>query len=400
MAMDDSVVLPPLVTYGKNDPRARRMLVALKQGLSDAKIGDLLDLREAKYRTLFRMRKAHIPARGFSGKGQLLRDESIQVSWSLIEEDAEEAEAAEEPELEPEITPEPEPTVEIPAAAERSTDPVPSTQHWELHDQLQDKIKQLEESEEKRKQQQQQMQEIKTQLSDLEKASAENMRQLNECLAGSNLSYAKLQADPELQRRMPTFTPFTSFEAMDSFLDWLNTEGVAERLVMYRGPSSAKPPTPEGDRKKMNLNAGPQPQLKWRDQFLLTMCYLYSGLSEEGVAMVFGVHSTPTVSNTYTTWVLFLIKFFEQVFPVPTEDQIHSCYPKSVIDIWGNARAACLYDCTEFRMQSPVERVVSALMFSVYKHGHTGEYQRRSVVQCSAVQCSAVQCSVMCCDVM
>ena len=69
-----------------------------------------------------------------------------------------------------------------------------------------------------------------------------------------------------------------------------------------------------------------------------------------------------------------MIKFFEQVFPVPTEDQIHSCYPKSVIDIWGNARAACLYDCTEFRMQSPVERVVSALMFSVYKHGHTGKH--------------------------
>jgi hypothetical protein len=59
----------------------------------------------------------------------------------------------------------------------------------------------------------------------------------------------------------------------------------------------------------------------------------------------------------YTTWVLFLMIFFKQVMKVPTEEQIHSCYPKSIIDIWGNARTAMLYDCTEFRFQSPTDRV-------------------------------------------
>ena len=88
---------------------------------------------------------------------------------------------------------------------------------------------------------------------------------------------------------------------------------------------------------------------------------------------MFGLESDSTVSRIYTTWVLFLLIFFRQVMATPTEDQIHASYPKSVINIWKDARTACLYDCTEFRMQSPSERVVNAILYSTYKNCHTSK---------------------------
>ena len=80
-------------------------------------------------------------------------------------------------------------------------------------------------------------------------------------------------------------------------------------------------------------------------------------MEQQAVSALFGCADAATTSSTYTTWVLFLIIFFEQVMKVPTEEQVHSCYPKSVIHIWKNARTACVYGCTEFRMQAPTDRV-------------------------------------------
>ena len=80
-------------------------------------------------------------------------------------------------------------------------------------------------------------------------------------------------------------------------------------------------------------------------------------MEQQAVSALFGCADGSYTSSTYTTWVLFLIFFFEQVMKVPTEEQVHSCYPKSMVSIWKNVRTVCLYDCTEFRMQAPTDRV-------------------------------------------
>lgn len=170
---------------------------------------------------------------------------------------------------------------------------------------------------------------------------------------------------------MSSFTPFRTVKALDEYMDWINTGGAAEKLCQYK-KSNAKPPSSVGDEFKRNPDKGNH-SLGWKDEFLLTLSYLYSGLDQEGVAAMFGLESDSTVSRIYTTWVLFLLIFFRQVMATPTEDQIHASYPKSVINIWKDARTACLYDCTEFRMQAPSERVVNAILYSTYKNCHTSK---------------------------
>ena len=89
-------------------------------------------------------------------------------------------------------------------------------------------------------------------------------------------------------------------------------------------------------------------------------------MEQEAVSALFGCPGHTTASSMYTTWILFLIFFFEQVMKIPTEEQIHSCYPKNVVNIWKNARSVCLYDCTEFRMQAPTDRVSCTSKFQLY----------------------------------
>ena len=64
-------------------------------------------------------------------------------------------------------------------------------------------------------------------------------------------------------------------EALDTFLDWINHKGVAERLIVYR-KSSRKPNNPIGDNMKRFTK---DRLLDWKDQFLMTMTYIYSGKS-------------------------------------------------------------------------------------------------------------------------
>jgi hypothetical protein len=64
---------------------------------------------------------------------------------------------------------------------------------------------------------------------------------------------------------------------MEDFLDYLNDGGVCERLILY-GSKTKKTPDEEGDKVSLKFDRGGRPRSQnWKDDFLVTMVYLYSG---------------------------------------------------------------------------------------------------------------------------
>ena len=46
--------------------------------------------------------------------------------------------------------------------------------------------------------------------------------------------HSRLKSDLKLQKKMSSFTPFRTVQALDEFMDWMNTDGVAEQLCQYK----------------------------------------------------------------------------------------------------------------------------------------------------------------------
>ena len=86
--------------------------------------------------------------------------------------------------------------------------------------------------------------------------------------------YTAMKNNRKLQSRLHKFTPFQSMKALDKFLNWINYKGVAERLITHRKDNS-KPNDSSGDAMYRPIHNNRL--LDWKDQFLMTMTYIYSG---------------------------------------------------------------------------------------------------------------------------
>jgi hypothetical protein len=115
--------------------------------------------------------------------------------------------------------------------------------------------------------------ELEQSREELEAKIAELESDVKGLCKGASLSYSRIKTCPKLQSRLGKFTPFKSMEALDTFLDWINHKGVAERLIVYR-KARCKPNNPIGDNMKRLTK---ERLLDWKDQFLMTMTYIYSG---------------------------------------------------------------------------------------------------------------------------
>ena len=117
--------------------------------------------------------------------------------------------------------------------------------------------------------------ELEQSREELEARVAELENNMKGICNGGALSYDRIKSTPKLQSRLHKFTPFHSMKSLDKFLAWINYKGVAERLITYT-KGSAKPNTPAGDGTTRFVK-NEERLLKWKDQFLMTMTYIYSG---------------------------------------------------------------------------------------------------------------------------
>jgi hypothetical protein len=116
--------------------------------------------------------------------------------------------------------------------------------------------------------------ELEQSRQELEARVAELENDMEEMCDGGALSYTRMKSNPKLESRLHKFTPFQSMKALDKFLNWINYKGVAERLITYRKDTS-KPNNLAGD--AMYRPVRNNRLLGWKDQFLMTMTYIYSG---------------------------------------------------------------------------------------------------------------------------
>ena len=117
--------------------------------------------------------------------------------------------------------------------------------------------------------------ELEQSREELEARVAELEKDMEEVCNGSVLSYKRMKSNPKLRSRLHKFTPFQSMKTLDTFLNWINYKGVAEPLIMYR-KDKAKPNNSSGDAMNRPIH-NTKRLLDWKDQFLMTMTYIYSG---------------------------------------------------------------------------------------------------------------------------
>ena len=109
---------------------------------------------------------------------------------------------------------------------------------------------------------------------------------------------------------------------------------------------------------------GRKRKLALTDEFIAVLMRLCLVLLLEDIADRFRILST-TMSRLFITWVLFLAKELQWLFPWPSKELVHkhasSGYPNTRIII----------DCTEIFIQRPTSLSSQCLTFSSYKHHNT-----------------------------
>ena len=100
--------------------------------------------------------------------------------------------------------------------------------------------------------------------------------------------------------------------------------------------------------------------------FAVLMC-LRLGLLLEDVADRFGISSTK-MSRLFITWVLFLAKELQLLFPWPSKGLVQK-HASSDLIRYPDTRI--IIDCTEIFIQRPTSLSSQCLTFSSYKHHNT-----------------------------
>ena len=112
---------------------------------------------------------------------------------------------------------------------------------------------------------------------------------------------------------------------------------------------------------------GRKRKLALTDEFFAVLMQLRLVLLLEDIAHHFGILST-TMSQLFITWVLFLAKELQLLFPWPSKELVQKHASSDFIS-YPNTRI--IIDCTEIFIQRPTSLSSQCLTFSSYKHHNT-----------------------------
>ena len=140
----------------------------------------------------------------------------------------------------------------------------------------------------------------------------------------------------------------------------------ARKMTYWKGPARTVNPLNRAQK------PGPQRKLTPKNEFLLSMMKIKTGLHMEILGDLFGL-SKSQVSRTCFTWWRFLAREIGSLVYNPEKHAIMKCRPKAFDHpLYRDVRH--IVDCTEIFIETPKSLDLQASCWSNYKHHHTIKY--------------------------
>ena len=140
-----------------------------------------------------------------------------------------------------------------------------------------------------------------------------------------------------------------------------------DMLQYWRGQATANNIKYQAGKRK---KPGPHRKLSPKEEFVLTMVRLRTGMLTSVLADLFGISSS-RVSQTFTTWINFLHQILKSLIKWPSKSKVQRHMPASFKKMYPNTRA--IIDCTEFFIQKPSNTNAQSVTYSSYKSHNTAK---------------------------
>ena len=159
------------------------------------------------------------------------------------------------------------------------------------------------------------------------------------------------------------YTGLPTYQLFQLFCEYLSEK--AEHLKAWQGAEKTRPAT--------NNHSGPRP---WKDmtipnQLFAVLVRLRLGLCAADAAARFRM-SEATYSRLFTTWILFLSKELDLLFPWPSRTQVDAFMPDSFKKKFPTTRV--VIDCMEIQIERPTSLLGQSKTYSNYKSRNTMKF--------------------------
>eukprot|EP00873_Tetraselmis_striata_P018404 jgi/Tetstr1/438668/TSEL_027218.t1 len=145
---------------------------------------------------------------------------------------------------------------------------------------------------------------------------------------------------------------FPTAQSLQKFFEWVNCEGVADRLRYWNGKQSMQRMEAEANGTAQRESVGKPEQRTFTTQnaLLVTLVKLRTGLGTRVISAWSGI-KVSCLTRIFPTWISYLDQFFKAEFPVPiTANMLDRVHPE-----WREAYGALVrfvLDCTELSSAS------------------------------------------------
>ena len=162
---------------------------------------------------------------------------------------------------------------------------------------------------------------------------------------------------------------------LQCLFDWLNWDGVADRMKYWNGKATINRITAEAAGTTQRSSSGKPSKRSFTSQnaLLATLVKLRTGLGTKVISSLTGI-PVGNLSRIFTTWISHMDNWFSASFPIPTTADLEGRVSSEWTHAYGTAMIRFILDCTEFRTQQPAGRKAARTLWSEYKHCHTVKF--------------------------
>ena len=211
-----------------------------------------------------------------------------------------------------------------------------------------------------------------TQLeAEIAKRNAEVSHLTRSCV--EKITWASVTTEGSVWNRcIAQLTGIQSAEVLEALFDWLNWEGVADRMKYWNGRATVKRMIAEAAGATQRASAGRPSKRTFnsRDAFLVTLVKLRTGLGNKVISSMVGIPES-NLCRIFTTWISHMDEWFNASFPIPTTKDLEGRVSSEWKQAYGTSLIRFILDCTEYRVQCPSSRKAARTLWSDYKNCHT-----------------------------